>query len=458
MSLAFVVTAMRVAFGLMVSSPRPGSNATQACLEGDRLACNALTWVRRAVEVFPDVAIGALCDCGARCNQSVTQPLLHEAGPFPFEVVPAPDAAGAVQSACTPSWWPHHGAMRSSFRCFSGGTWTAFSGECNLHHNWRKLSFLLRALLLDFPAYDFYVKIDTDAVLDPRVLHDELAIIGGLTLENAAQRSLNTMVGPLDSTGISGDASSGRPSSTAMLGEWNHPHAHSPHLQSKSSSPSVSLRHGGIADRHHRPAHDHGLRLALPPLYSGNAAHMARFFYCHDKRRVCLRSAPGWLRLEGEIGGWDVSDSARAARANATVTYAAGAVYALTHEAIRRMTTTHCVDRVSAVRCYGWSPGGATRPRGDGTRCEWGNDYEDTAVGLCAHLLSVPFMATSCYARAGHLAFDTGKCHAHGTAAPDHGASTIISTHPVKEPHNFLRESSRLLRRPTTAVTAATVR
>ena len=147
----------------MASHPLPELNALRSCSLGDRFACAALSWLRAATsqEYFSGIGIGVLCDCGAPCNSNLTHPVLHESGPFPSEMVPL--SRDSVRTACTPRWWPdvslHAAHVLTSFRCFFNGTWTAFSGKCSARHNWRKLDFLLRALLLDFPTHDYFVKV-----------------------------------------------------------------------------------------------------------------------------------------------------------------------------------------------------------------------------------------------------------------------------------------------------------
>ena len=73
---------------------------------------------------------------------------------------------------CRPAWLSASAskAVPTSFRCFFGGTWTAMSGVCSTHHNYRKAAALFEMLALDFPAAELFVKLDTDAVLFPRLM------------------------------------------------------------------------------------------------------------------------------------------------------------------------------------------------------------------------------------------------------------------------------------------------
>ena len=110
---------------------------------------------------------------------------------------------------------------------------------------------------------------------------------------------------------------------------------------------------------------------------------------------------------------------------------------------------THCVERVASVRCP------VTWMRGQPGRCEWANDYEDAAVGLCTYLLSVPFIHNRCYGSAAAgplLAADAEKCTTWGgggsmLALGIKGVDGIISQHPWKKPAEFLVQNARMMKR-----------
>ena len=138
----------------------------------------------------------------------------------------------------------------------------------------------------------------------------------------------------------------------------------------------------------------------------------------HKKR---LRSTQGWIDLEREIGGWDISPSARQARSMA-VGYAAGAFYVVSRAAAEHAVRHNCHERVSQVACSGW--GG----EGDRQACEWNVGHEDLDTGLCMHLADAATFTSSCV--------DVSSRH--------HCFPTLIS-HPYKEPQHYWHAYQRAI-------------
>ena len=339
------VSLPRVAYGFMSRAPRPGATARAACdAEDDVLACAFDTWVPRVGAA----GVGVLCDCGAPCAGSHAP--LNGSGPFE-EYFPAASAAADADAPCRPAWLSASAskALPTSFRCFFGGTWTAMSGVCSTHHNYRKAAALFEMLVLDFPAAELFVKLDTDAVLFPRLMR--------------------------------------------------------PWLRELAAAAAAAPATGGAVS------------LGERRLYIGTSAKMHKYTYCNDSRRVCARSSADWIALEQDIAGWNTSDAERRKR-KAEVKYAWGGMEVLSAGLVRAIVGPRCIERVAAVRCRGWGRGR------DANLCEWAVDFEDAAVGLCAHLLGARLTEQRCFARyeEGHQKWDLINCRPRRAFIAVHGS------------------------------------
>ena len=195
------------------------------------------------------------------------------------------------------------------------------SGVCSTHHNYRKAAALFEMLALDFPAAELFVKLDTDAVLFPRLMR--------------------------------------------------------PWLRELAAAAAAAPATGGAVS------------LGERRLYIGTSAKMHKYTYCNDSRRVCARSSADWIALEQDIAGWNTSDAERRKR-KAEVKYAWGGMV-LSAGLVRAIVGPRCIERV-AVCCRGWGRGR------DANLCEWAVDFEDAAVGPCAHC-SARGSPSSCFAR-----------------------------------------------------------
>ena len=121
---------------------------------------------------------------------------------------------------------------------------------------------------------------------------------------------------------------------------------------------------------------------------------------------------------------WNTSDAERRKR-KAEVKYAWGGMEVLSAGLVRAIVGPRCIERVAAVRCRGWGRGR------DANLCEWAVDFEDAAVGLCAHLLGARLTEQRCFARyeEGHQKWECSKpqkkavCYAFQKGECSRGAS-----------------------------------
>lgn len=358
---------LRITFVMLAQPPKPNSSglaAVDACRSGELLACAFATWLPQINPASSNAAV--LLDCGAERN----------------------DAPGV------PASWTAALTATATVRCLWGGVCerfmndTRFSLQCS-----RGTINLLQWLHDDFSATDYFVKVDTDAMLRPLAVE---AYVHSLALEAAAAQldAKRTVV-------YAGN----------NLHTWLFQHCEGVRVKGKSS------------------CSDHGRPCG---------------------KLVCLRSTEQWKQLEqtirpkppvsllgmsdasfgGSAGSAAAGSAAAAAfgaehlrasnRSRIAVGYAQGGTYVLSRGAISAMVRQECVQRVGRVPCAGWS-------RLDPTGCEHSPRHEDAAVGLCAHLLGgLHRIEQRCFVR---YVKEAHFCHGE-----------LLALHPLKVPSLYLRE------------------
>lgn len=167
--------------------------------------------------------------------------------------------------------------------------------------------------------------------------------------------------------------------------------------------------------------------------------------------RAPLRATDAWSRLYSELGdergiNWDGVEGRRVRAQTIGIPYSAGGFEGMSYAALSALVSTDCIQRVAALSSQeqtcpkvarinetretprrsphifmnvstGEGPLGLSgswhtlsRKSGEFARCEWASDFEDSALGLCMHLLNVRFMQCTCFTSMPFLPWVPCEC------------------------------------------------
>ena len=341
-----VRAAVLVAYAMMVPLPESSQQDQRkaTCNTKSLLACAFATWIPF---VPRPATIALLFDCESSGRAAGVTTPLNATSAVGDDAVVVPDAVRM------PPWLQRADLVNLTIkrRCLYGGvcarrlvTRDGARPVDNRSGHVRRMCgrgaiALFKWLFAEVDA-DFYVKLDSDALIMPEALH-------------------------------------------WLLARWNHRHHYADRAAPSHAPESTSPR----------PMYPSVRSARVARLYYGNMQHSFRLFQCHSQKRTCLRSTDDWSSIESHMG-WDMSERARAARPS-EVTYASGGVYVMSRGALTAAVERGCLERVTRVRCSGW-PG---EYDGDEHACEWGVEHEDLMVGLCMHLANASAFTSSCFAR-----------------------------------------------------------
>lgn len=397
-----------VAVGFMVPAPRlellGTLTAQEACTSGlDLIACAAATWLPRALDTLLLVDCTPFCKVGSSakhaevagapahgdmCETRFRRPLNVHHAPYSFHA---------------PQWAARFNNLHR--RCFYGPPWGSNLGtspglrrgasNVSPHHDWAKAASLLRAFYDLFgQTKKYFVKLDSDTVVEPRLLLE--------------------MLGYLHSRIVSQRKHVGAKLPAVAFGNVKGLHTF------KACAPSSAQR---------ECVHD--------PSSSRSVGH-----------EQCLRGTSAWLRLLNQTSETVAAELARGSssvssastydrrrlvatsHANPAVHYASGTLYGLSQSALTRIVRTNCVEKLAGdVLCV----------EAKGTPSTL---LEDANVGLCIHLLSIQLVQCDCIT---HRA--AGQ---HGDPLPTADffrCASPLSSHPVKRGEGYLAVAQMLRRR-----------
>ena len=162
------------------------------------------------------------------------------------------------------------------------------------------------------------------------------------------------------------------------------PHASSHYLLTRISPPAMT------AQIHSRALHECLHRLTPAPILGANAELVSRGKLNRTealserkviaRARAFLRETDAWRAVEETFLTPAEAEAARDVKVN----FATGSLFGFSRSALEALVGSGCMRRVSEVRCE--VPCRRSRLQ----QCE------DAVVGLCMHLLQVPFVDTSC--------------------------------------------------------------
>ena len=458
-----------VALGMMVPAPRLGGHsaaatAGEACLrDNDLVACAAASWLPQSLEVL------LLHDCAPLCRAPTTS-----------SCGPPPSTAGrnvhhAPYTHAPPRWAAGLPQLRR--RCFYGPAWgSALGGSAGLrraasnpsvHHDWAKSASLLLAMHDVFgESKRFLLKLDSDTVVEPRLLLQMLAALHDKAMADAEAAA----------------AAAAAVTAQTLLATAQNESLFSRHSRQRLRADDPPWLLPALAFGNSKGLHQFKACPAPPPLQQCVSDPSSSRSLGHSQ---CLRGTTAWLAILNESAnaiageaidaaweGWrgasaqgmsaqgmsaqgtsaersaeeeggglpaSIRTTARAKEARRlvasslatpSVQYASGTLYGLTRTALTRLVRSGCMERLA---------GEITCVEAKGTPSTL---LEDANIGLCAHLLAIQSVQCDCitHRAAGQHTDPLPTANFFRCAAP-------LSAHPVKQGEGYLAVARMLQQR-----------
>lgn len=384
-----------------------------AARTSEPLACALATWaahIGSTLEVLLLVDCLPLCEGGreashhppSACAISNRSSRFGDFAHYPFAVPPWLLRANGTLSATI------------HLRCF----WGKSSGRGIATHV-EKGAALLRALHTVLPAKNYFVKLDLDAALWPPALFRLLNFLHERLPWRSAVYFGSTTLGS-------------RYGQATTTWEFERDSARLELLRALEAQPGTPvLRNRSKQRRFAEQAAARGLAHMVQAMLTPKQKEMLRRGALnasaiprrvHVRPFILLRETSAWRALAAVMMP---PAEASAADEVMAVRFAQGSLYGLSHTALAALVDTDCMRRVSALDHE------LPVRRAALQRCE------DAAVGLCMHLLRVPFVDTACIVGAvvgqTHVAHDLLKRVPHACRRP-------IAVHPLKDAKEYLQD------------------
>ena len=347
------------------------------CMAGEQLACARHTWMAGA----KGLAVLLLADCpvmlaarlaSRNASASTIQTALQHArdahrdrhgggNHTPYEFPIAPWLAADMTDT----------DARVEARCY-------WEGYARLGGNYRMIHTMYRALLDMYPARRWYLKMDADTIILPL--------------------NLLRFVRLLDEPHVAGGHE-------ALLYFGNDRGAYDCPPGASNVCAARAFKRGGSGGKHGTTqlrdtpgwlALEHSLAPSSSTSRGGSRNSRGGSRNSRDGSRNSSDGTSSDTVTEDPLlssndGSWNTHFFNNASRG---VTYGWGAIYGLSAAAARQLVSTSCVLRVGGLKCAG---------KGLGKGCAFNvgghglNTWEDTAVGLCMHLLGAQLLTCDCF-------------------------------------------------------------